>query len=217
LYLIVGLGNPGREYLFSRHNLGFMVVDRLAGDLDVRVARSQFDALAGDGTMSGSRVLLAKPQTYMNLSGNAVSGLLRFYKLEMEHLIVIHDDLDLQFDTVRIKKGGGHGGNKGVMSIMERLGSPDFIRVRIGIGKPPRKEMTESHVLSRFSPEEMEKLPDVLARAADAVEAVVKSGLAAAMNRFNRKPAANGRDEDAGPADETETLSKPNVQGRKQQ
>lgn len=193
--LIVGLGNPGKEYLFSRHNLGFMVVDRLAGDLDIRVTRSQFSALTGDGTMSGNRIILAKPQTYMNLSGNAVSGLLRFYKLEMEDLIVVHDDLDLQFDTVRIKKGGGHGGNKGVMSIMEQLGSPDFIRVRIGIGKPPRKEMTEGHVLGRFSPEEMEKLPDVLVRAADAVEAVVKPGLAAAMNRFNQRPAANGEED----------------------
>lgn len=190
--LIVGLGNPGKEYLFSRHNLGFMVVDRLAGDLDIRVTRSQFDSLTGDGTLSGSRIMLAKPQTYMNLSGNAVSGLLRFYKLDIEDLIVVHDELDLEFDTVRIKKGGGPGGNKGVMSIINQLGSPDFIRVRLGIGKPPRKEMTEGHVLGRFSPEEMEKLPDILVRAADAVEAIIKSGLAAAMNQFNRRPDANG-------------------------
>lgn len=192
--LIVGLGNPGKEYLFSRHNLGFMVVDRLAGDLDIRVTRNQFDALIGDGTISGNRIMLAKPQTYMNLSGNSVCGLLRFYKLQIEDLIVIHDDLDLPFDTVRIKKGGGHGGNKGVMSIMSQLGSPDFIRVRIGIGKPPRKEMTEDHVLGRFFPEEMQKLPDVLVRAADAVEAIIKSGLAAAMNQFNQKPAAGEPD-----------------------
>lgn len=193
--LIVGLGNPGKEYLFSRHNLGFMVVDRLADDLDIRVARSQFDALTGDGTISGNRIILAKPQTFMNLSGNSVAGLLRFYKLEMEDLIVIHDDLDLPFDTVRIKKGGGHGGNKGVMSIINQLGSPDFIRVRMGIGKPPRKEMTEGHVLGRFFPEEMERLPDLLVRAADAVEAIIKSGLAAAMNQFNQKPATGEQNE----------------------
>jgi PTH1 family peptidyl-tRNA hydrolase len=192
--LIVGLGNPGKEYLFSRHNLGFMVVDRLAGDLDIRVTRNQFDALIGDGTISGKRIMLAKPQTYMNLSGNSVCRLLRFYKIEIEDLIVIHDDLDLPFDTVRIKKGGGHGGNKGVMSIMSQLGSPDFIRVRIGIGKPLRKEMTEDHVLGRFFSEEMQNLPDVLVRAADAVEAIIKSGLAAAMNQFNQKPAAGEPD-----------------------
>lgn len=192
--LIIGLGNPGKEYLFSRHNLGFMVVDRLAGDLEIRVARKQFDALTGDGTISGNRIILAKPQTYMNLSGNSVSALLRFYKLEMEDLIVVHDDLDLPFDTVRIKKGGGHGGNKGVMSIMNQLGSPDFVRVRMGIGKPPRKEMTEDHVLGRFFPHEMEKLPDLLVRAADAVEAIIKSGLAAAMNQFNQRPAAGEPD-----------------------
>ncbi len=188
--LIVGLGNPGKEYLFSRHNLGFMVVDRLADDLDIRVARSQFDSLTGDGTISGNRIILAKPQTYMNLSGNAVAVLLRYFKLEIEDLIVIHDELDLPFDIVRIKKGGGDGGNKGVRSIMNQLGSPDFVRVRIGIGKPPRKEMTEGHVLGRFFPEEMEKLPDILVRAADAVEAIIKSGLAAAMNQFNQKPSA---------------------------
>lgn len=189
--LIVGLGNPGKEYLFSRHNLGFMVVDRLAGDLDVRVTRNQFDALAGDGTICGDRIILAKPQTFMNLSGTAVSALLRFYKLEMDDLIVIHDDLDLAFDAVRIKKGGGAGGNKGVLSIINQLGNPDFVRVRLGIGKPSRKEMTEAYVLGRFFPEEMEKLPQILARAADAVEAIVKSGLAAAMNRFNQRPSAS--------------------------
>ena len=192
--LIVGLGNPGKEYLFSRHNMGFMVVDRLADDLGIRVTRSQFDALTGDGSISGRRIMLAKPQTYMNLSGRAVSGLLNFYKLEMDNLIVIHDDLDLPFETVRIKKGGGHGGNKGVMSIINQLGSPDFVRVRMGIGKPARKEMTDDHVLGRFSPEEVKVLPDILVRAADAVEAVLKAGLAAAMNEFNQRPAANGDD-----------------------
>ena len=194
LNLIVGLGNPGKEYLFSRHNVGFMVVDRLADDLGIRIARSQFDALTGDGSISGRRIMLAKPQTYMNLSGRAVSGLLNFYKLEMDNLIVIHDDLDLPFETVRIKKGGGHGGNKGVMSIINQLGSPDFVRVRMGIGKPARKEMTDDHVLGRFNPEEMKALPDILVRAADAVEAILKAGLAAAMNEFNQRPAANGDD-----------------------
>lgn len=192
--LIVGLGNPGKEYLFSRHNMGFMVVDRLADDLGIRVTRSQFDALTGDGSMSGRRIMLAKPQTYMNLSGRAVSGLLNFYKLEMDSLIVVHDDLDLPFETVRIKKGGGHGGNKGVMSIINQLGSPDFVRVRMGIGKPARKEMTDDHVLGRFSPDEVKVLPDILVRAADAVEAILKAGLAAAMNEFNQRPAANGDD-----------------------
>ncbi len=194
MHLIVGLGNPGKEYLFSRHNMGFMVVDRLADDLGIRVTRSQFDAVTGDGSMSGHRILLAKPQTYMNLSGRAVSGLLNFYKLEMDNLIVIHDDLDLPFETVRIKKGGGHGGNKGVMSIINQLGSPDFVRVRMGIGKPARKEMTDDHVLGRFFPEEMKVLPAILVRAADAVEAILKVGLSAAMNEFNQRPAANGDD-----------------------
>jgi len=188
LKLIAGLGNPGKAYLFSRHNLGFMTVDRLADDLDIRISRTQFDALVGDGTMSGTRVVLAKPQTFMNLSGNSVAALVRFYKLEPEDLIVVHDDLDLPFETVRIKKGGGHGGNKGVLSIIDRLGTPDFVRVRLGIGKPPRKEMTEDYVLCRFPPEEMTTLPQVLAKAADAVEAIVTSGLTNARNRFNQKP-----------------------------
>lgn len=195
--LIVGLGNPGKEYLFSRHNMGFMVVDRLADDLGIRVTRSQFDALTGDGSISGRRIMLAKPQTYMNLSGRAVSGLLNFYKLEMDSLVVVHDDLDLPFETVRIKKGGGHGGNKGVMSIIKQLGSPDFVRVRMGIGKPARKEMTDDHVLGRFSPDEVKVLPDILVRAADAVEAILKAGLAAAMNEFNQRPASS--EEEAGP------------------
>ncbi len=196
MHLIAGLGNPGNQYLFSRHNLGFMLVDRLADDHNIRTARSQYNCLYGDGLIDGSRVILAKPQTFMNLSGSAITALFRFLKLEPENLIVLHDDLDLPYNTVRMKKGGGAGGHKGLLSIMENLGSPDFIRVRLGIGKPVMKEMTDGYVLARFSPDEMEILPEFLARGADAVESILESGLQKTMNLFNLRPASVTEEED---------------------
>jgi PTH1 family peptidyl-tRNA hydrolase len=193
--LIVGLGNPGDRYRISRHNAGFLVLDKLAGNNDVGVSTSKFDSRIGKGLISNSPVLLAKPQTYMNLSGVAVGKLVRFFKINRADVIVIHDDLDLEFNDIRIKVGGGDGGHKGIRSIIDHLGDPEFIRVRFGIGKPVRKEMTEGYVLEPFSEDEMKILPHIIARVCDAVVEIVSSGAQAAMNKFNVRVANNSSKE----------------------
>ncbi len=183
--LIVGLGNPGSKYLMTRHNLGFMVVDEVAEIHRIDISKKKFGALVGEGALSGTSVVLAKPQTFMNLSGRSVRELVDFYKAAPEDLVVIHDDLDLDPGIVRIKIGGGAGGHKGLKSIIESLGRPDFIRVRLGIGKPVSKERTESYVLERFAPEELEQTADFVHLACDAVEELLRSSVTSAMNRFN--------------------------------
>ncbi|HLA05646.1 MAG TPA: aminoacyl-tRNA hydrolase, partial [Syntrophales bacterium] len=146
--LIAGLGNPGEQYQSSRHNLGFLTLDYLAGRHDIPLKKQGFEALFGKGKIGSETVLLAKPQTYMNLSGIALERLVSYFKVDIKDLIVVHDDLDLPFETIRLKKGGGEGGHKGLMSIIQHVGSADFLRVRIGIGKPIRKSMVEKYVLS---------------------------------------------------------------------
>jgi PTH1 family peptidyl-tRNA hydrolase len=182
--LIVGLGNPGEQYRFSRHNLGFMSIDHLAKCHDFPHPKSGFDAVFAKGRIGDEAVILAKPQTFMNLSGSSLDKLTSYFKVEVNDIIVIHDDLDLPFQTVRLKKGGGHGGHKGLISIVEYLGDADFLRVRIGIGKPARKTMVEGYVLSPFKEEELEVLPRVIAAASDAVREIVLSGIDAAMCRY---------------------------------
>ncbi len=183
--LVAGLGNPGREYSGNRHNVGFMVVDRLRDDLGARLGRMQSKALTGSTTYNGVKVVLAKPQTYMNLSGQAVAALLRFYKIPRERLVVIHDDLDLPFGTLRLRPGGGPGGQKGVGSIIQQLGTQDFARLRIGIGRPPGRMDPSDYVLHDFSKDEQEFLPVILKQAAEAVQAWITEGLDKAMNQFN--------------------------------
>jgi PTH1 family peptidyl-tRNA hydrolase len=186
MVLIVGLGNPGRRYEKGRHNAGFMVIDKLALDLQVPVEQKKFNALSGRALIRNTQVIFVKPQSYMNLSGEAVRRFFDFYKMERpEDVIVVHDDLDLPFSVIRLKAGGGHGGHKGLLSIIQHLGSPDFLRVRIGIGKPADKEMTERHVLEPFSGEEMKRLPAVVTTAVSAVGEIVSSGIQAAMNQYN--------------------------------
>ncbi|MEZ0396392.1 MAG: aminoacyl-tRNA hydrolase [Anaerolineales bacterium] len=184
-YLIVGLGNPGREYRQTRHNVGFMLLDRLAVKLDVRFTRLQAKALVADGWYQGRKILLAKPQTFMNLSGQAVQGLMRFYKLPLDHLLVAHDHLDLPFGVLRLRPDGGAGGQRGMESILERLGSDDFPRLRLGIGRPPGQMDPADYVLQDFSAAEQTVLSEMLNRAAEAVLTWVTDGLEAAMNRFN--------------------------------
>ncbi len=184
-YLIVGLGNPGREYRENRHNIGFMLVDRLAVRLDVPLSRLQSKALVGSARHEGRRIILAKPQTYMNLSGQAVQGLVRFYKLPLTNLLVAHDDLDLPFGTIRLRPGGGSAGQKGVASIIERLGAQEFPRLRLGIDRPPGRMDPAAYVLQDFPQAGMMTLSETLDRAADAALAFVSEGLDAAMNRFN--------------------------------
>ena len=184
-FLIVGLGNPGREYKDNRHNVGFMLIDRLSVRLNARMSRVQAKALVGSVMYEGNKIILAKPQTYMNLSGQSIQGLARFYKLPLENMIVAHDDLDLPFGTIRIRPGGGPGGQKGVASTIERLGTKDFRRLRIGIGRPPGRMDPAAYVLQDFPKADQFMLSEVLDHAADAVLAFIAEGLNIAMNKFN--------------------------------
>ena len=184
-YLIVGLGNPGREYRDTRHNIGFLAIDRLCAALGISMNRVQSRAIIGTGVVSGRKVILAKPQTFMNLSGQAVSGLLRFYKTPLEQLLVAHDDLDLPFGTIRLRPGGGSAGQKGMASIIQQLGSQNFARLRLGIGRPPGQMKPTDFVLKRFHASEMDLLNILLDTASDAARLFVAEGIDAAMNRYN--------------------------------
>jgi PTH1 family peptidyl-tRNA hydrolase len=185
VFLLVGLGNPGREYRENRHNIGFMVIDRLAADAGVKLTRVQNRALTGSGMLGEAKVIFAKPQTYMNLSGESVSGLMRFYKVPSEHLMVIHDDIDLPFGMLRLRPGGGSAGQKGVQSIIERIGSQDFPRLRFGIGRPAGSKGGAGYVLQNFSAEEQKEMPFMIDAAVAAVRLFIADGLDAAMNRYN--------------------------------
>lgn len=184
-YLIVGLGNPGSKYAETRHNAGFMVVDAVAKQTGIAFSRVKSKALLGLGNYESKRIILAKPQTYMNLSGQAVSSLKRFYRINNENLLVIHDDLDLPLGTLRIRPNGGPGGQKGVKSIIEQLGTPEFGRIRFGIGRPPGRMDPKAYVLEKFLPQEKEEFEFSLMRARDAVFAYIRDGLEKAMNQYN--------------------------------
>ncbi len=184
-YLVAGLGNPGREYAANRHNVGFMLVDRLAARLGASFSRLESKALVCKAEYQGRRMILAKPQTYMNLSGQAVGGLLNYYKVPLGNLLVVYDDVDLPLGTLRLRPGGGSAGQKGMQSIIERLGSQDFPRLRIGIDRPPGRMDAAAYVLQDFSRQQVEFLAPVLERAVDAVLVFVTQGLEAAMNQFN--------------------------------
>ena len=192
MWVVVGLGNPGRRYARSRHNAGFRVVDRLAARWGVEVGREAHRAFLGEARRDGERVLLVKPQTYYNASGEAVGSVARFYRFDAGHVIAVHDDADLALGRVRIKAGGGGaGGNHGVESLIAILG-PDLPRVKLGIGRPPPGWDTADHVLAPPSPEETEPLAEGEERAADAVELVLAIGPERAMNRINQKETAHG-------------------------
>lgn len=184
-YLLIGLGNPGREYQNNRHNFGFMLIDRLAVRLGARGLKVQSKAIVTTTSYEDRRLILAKPQTYMNLSGQSAQGLLHFYKLPTEHMLIAHDDLDIPFGTIRMRPGGGPGGQKGVASTIERLGTKDFARLRLGIGRPPGRMDPSAYVLQDFSRDEMKILSELLDRAADATLEFVLNGLDKAMNKFN--------------------------------
>jgi PTH1 family peptidyl-tRNA hydrolase len=186
-FLIVGLGNPGREYRETRHNIGFMAVDALAASLSIKLTRVQFKAITGTGYIEQSRVILAKPQTFMNLSGQAVSSLMHYYKIEKDHFLVINDDLDLPLGTLRIRPGGGSAGQRGMESIIEKLGTQEFPRLRLGIGRPPGQMDAKDYVLQTFSAAEADLLRLVLESAVSAVKTFVTEGLEPAMNKFNGK------------------------------
>ena len=184
-YLVIGLGNPGRDYEMTRHNIGFLVVDRLAKRWGVEITKYKFKALIGEYRKPQVKVVLIKPQTFMNLSGNAVRSLVQFYKPVSEQVLVIFDDLDLPFGSIRIRKSGGSSGQKGMKSIIEQLGTEEFPRIRVGIGRPPGKMDSVDFILDKFRNSESSDLDFILERCSDAVECFLKDGIEAAMNRFN--------------------------------
>jgi len=191
MYLILGLGNPGRRYQFTRHNIGFMVLEKIAAQWEVDLKQKSFDALWNRGKIAGINVLLAMPQTYMNLSGNAARKLLAYFKMDISNLIVIHDDLDLPFGKLRLKTGGGDAGHKGLKSITTCLGSADFMRVRMGIGKPSDKSRVEDYVLERFGSEEAAMLQQIIQLASEAATEIVLSGMQTAMVKYHTKNISN--------------------------
>jgi peptidyl-tRNA hydrolase, PTH1 family len=184
--LIVGLGNPGTKYLWTRHNAGFMVLDQLSGVSGISVTRKNFSGLYGEGNWQGERLLLLKPQTFMNLSGKAAAEALRFHKLSLQELIVIHDDLDVPFGQIKLKDGGGHAGHNGLRSLMQEFGGGDFIRVRLGIGRPVRGAGAD-YVLAPFSREETELLPRLLEASVEIIQILVREGIAKAMSFFHNR------------------------------
>ena len=190
-YLIVGLGNPGREHQHNRHNVGFMLVDRLAVRLNVFFNRLQFKALVASGEYAGKRILLAKPQTFMNSSGQAVASLVRFYKIPMRNLLVIHDHMDIPFGALRLRPAGGSGGQLGMNSIIDRLGIQDFPRLRFGVGRPPGRMDPAAFVLQNIPDKEMVFLSSSLDSAADAIQCWLKEDLDTAMTRFNMRDVDN--------------------------
>jgi len=184
-YLIVGLGNPGREYRETRHNIGFMLADRLAVKLNARFTRLQSKALMASANYQERKIILAKPQTFMNLSGQSVQGLIRFYKLPLTHILIAHDDLDLPPGTIRFRPDGGSAGQKGMNSILERLGTDEFPRLRLGVGRPPGQMQAPDYVLQDFTKNEMTLISDTLDRAVEAVFIFIIEGLNSAMNKYN--------------------------------
>ncbi|MEN8172543.1 MAG: aminoacyl-tRNA hydrolase [Chloroflexota bacterium] len=186
--LIAGLGNPGRAYRQTRHNIGFMLMDHLAGEMDFTFSRMQHKALIAAGRFQGHKIILAKPQTFMNNSGQAVGALMRFYKLSLENMLIVCDDVDLPFETMRLRPSGGSAGQKGMKSIIQHLGNQEFPRLRLGIGRPPGRMETADYVLQKFAAKDSEILDIYLRRAGDAVIRFITDGIEDAMTSFNRTP-----------------------------
>jgi PTH1 family peptidyl-tRNA hydrolase len=187
VWLVVGLGNPGSEYQENRHNVGFMVVEELLRRARAPMARAKFGAEITEATIAGQKTLVCKPMEFMNVSGQAVARVAQFWKFGPDETVVVHDELDLPYGRLKLGAGGGHGGHNGVRSIIADWGTADFVRVRVGINRPPPGRDAAAYVLDDFSRAEQAALPALVAEAADAVETIVGSGLTAAMNRFNTK------------------------------
>ena len=184
--LIVGLGNPGPQYSWTRHNAGFMVLDRFCQSAGIAVTRKNFTGLYGEGSFQGERLLLLKPQTFMNISGRSVAQALNFHKLSLQDIIVIHDDLDIPFGRVKLKEGGGHAGHNGLRSLLQETGSGEFLRLRLGIGRPLHEDAAD-YVLSNYSREELALLPRLLDGAVDLLRMIITDGVSKAMTLYNGK------------------------------
>jgi len=192
-WLIVGLGNPGVQYQGNRHNVGQMVLDELAGRIGAgfKTHKARAQVVEGRLGIGGPRVVLAKPMTYMNVSGGPVSALANFYGITPEHVVAVHDEIDIPFNTVKLKIGGGEGGHNGLRDISKALATKDYLRVRVGVGRPPGRMDTADYVLRDFGTAELKELPFLLDEAADAVEALLHEGLTAAQQKYH--PAKTGR------------------------
>jgi PTH1 family peptidyl-tRNA hydrolase len=187
--LVVGLGNPGEDYARTRHNLGFLAAEGLAALCRASFSARKFGAELAEASLGGERVWIMKPQTFMNLSGEAVGAALRFWKLGLEDLLVLHDDLELEPFRVQVKVGGGHGGHNGLKSVNAHVGGPEYGRVRMGVGRPPPHMDSADYVLGRFSLSEAGEVEGCVARAVEAARMVAELGVVKAMNQFNRRPA----------------------------
>lgn len=184
--LIVGLGNPGPKYLWTRHNAGFIVLDRFAALAGITLTRKSFSGLCGEVEFKGNRLLLLKPQTFMNLSGRSVAEAIRFHKLTPADTIIIHDDLDISFGQIKCKADGGHGGHNGLRSLHQELGSGGYNRLRVGIGRPSHGDMAD-YVLSNFSKDELIALPQLVDGIVDALDMMITEGLPKTMSLYNNK------------------------------
>ncbi len=187
MYLIVGLGNPEPDYSYTRHNMGFDTINILAKKYNIKVEKEDFDALYGIGEIEGEKVILCKPQTFMNLSGNAIIKFINYYKIDLDHLIVIYDDIDTSVGITKIRKKGGPGGHNGMKSIIENLNTTEFPRIRIGIGEPIDRILLTEYVIGKISEEEYSNLNEGINTAVEAVESILKNGIDNAMNIINTK------------------------------
>jgi len=187
MYLIVGLGNPESEYAKTRHNMGFCVINKLANQFQIDMTKTKFNSLYGTGIINGEKVVLLKPQTYMNLSGEAVKAFWDYYKLNLEDLVVIYDDIEIEKGIIRIRKKGSSGNHNGMKSIISNLQSEEFTRIRVGIGKPEHSNDIINYVIGKISDEEQERLEPGIEMAKEATIELIKSGVDIAMNKFNTK------------------------------
>lgn len=186
MWLIVGLGNPGSKYLLTRHNVGFMAIDVLAQSLGLKF-QNKFKAEFALSQLAGEEVAIAKPQTFMNLSGESVQAISAFYKIGLDKIIVLHDDVDQPFGQIRLHKNRGHGGNNGIKSITQLMGSMDYARVKIGVSRPPHPDFSVAdYVLQNFSNDELKALPNILEHSLDAVESIIKIGIEKSSTQFNQ-------------------------------
>jgi PTH1 family peptidyl-tRNA hydrolase len=187
LRLVVGLGNPGEAYAKTRHNAGFMVVDKISDAFSIALEKQKFDARFGIGFINGVKIVLAKPMAYMNRSGPQVQKIAGYFRILCEDMLVVHDDIDLAFGRLKIKEKGGDGGHRGVRSIMDAFGGGDFTRLRIGVGRPDAEKSASDYVLGKFSLEERKVLSQIITSAKDAIVTILCKGTKEGMNRFNNK------------------------------
>ena len=185
MYLIIGLGNPEPEYAYTRHNMGFDVINRIAKEYEIEISRNKFDGLYGQGIIEGEKVILLKPQTYMNLSGKSIKQFIDFYKIENDHILVIYDDMDVEVEKIKIRKKGGPGSHNGMKSVVHELITDDFPRIRVGIGRPIDEYDAIDYVIGKLEEDEYSKLEIGIEKAKEAVIEYIKNGIDSTMNKYN--------------------------------